>query len=114
MRGFESTEFFPNTDVLGASYRLPGASSYELFKSEFRFPLLKKSDLAGAIFYDGGRVNIDDLSSSIDYKAEWRDSVGLGIRYNLPIGPLNLEYAHKLNKKSYESDGAFHLSVGVF
>lgn len=114
VRGFESTEFFPNTDVLGASYRLPGASSYELFKSEFRFPLLKKSDLAGAIFYDGGRVNIDDLSSSIDYKAEWRDSVGVGIRYNLPIGPLNLEYAHKLNKKSYESDGAFHLSVGVF
>lgn len=114
VRGFESTEFFPNTDVLGASYRLPGASSYELFKSEFRFPLIKKSDLAGAIFYDGGRVNIDDLSSSIDYKAEWRDSVGVGIRYNLPIGPLNLEYAHKLNKKSYESDGAFHLSVGVF
>lgn len=114
VRGFESTEFYPNTDVLGASFRLPGASSYELFKSEFRFPLVKKSDLAGAIFYDGGRVNIDDLSSSIDYKAEWRDSVGVGIRYNLPIGPLNLEYAHKLNKKSYESDGAFHLSVGVF
>ena len=114
VRGFESTEFFPNTDVLGASYRLPSGSSYELFKSEFRFPLMKKSDLSGALFYDGGRVNIDDLASNIDYKAEWRDSVGIGIRYNLPIGPLNLEYAHKLNKKSYESDGAFHLSVGVF
>ncbi len=114
VRGFESTEFFPNTDVLGASYRLPSGSSYELFKSEFRFPLMKKSDLSGALFYDGGRVNIDNLASTIDYKAEWRDSVGVGIRYNLPIGPLNLEYAHKLNKKSYESDGAFHLSVGVF
>jgi outer membrane protein insertion porin family len=114
VRGFESTEFFPNTDVLGASFRLTGGSSYELFKSEFRFPLMKKSDLSGALFYDGGRVNIDDLSSAINYNAEWRDSVGIGIRYNLPIGPLNLEYAHKLNKKSYESDGAFHLSVGVF
>lgn len=114
VRGFESTEFFPNTDVLGASYRLPSGSSYELFKSEFRFPLLKKSDLSAAVFYDGGRLNIDDLSSGIDYQAEWRDAVGVGIRYNLPIGPLNLEYAHKLNKKSYESDGAFHLSVGVF
>jgi outer membrane protein assembly complex protein YaeT len=114
VRGFESTEFFPNTDVLGASYRITGSSSYELFKSEFRFPLMKKSDLSAALFYDGGRVSIDDLASGIDYKAEWRDSVGIGIRYNLPIGPLNLEYAHKLNKKSYESDGAFHLSVGVF
>ncbi len=114
VRGFESTEFFPSTKVLGASYRLTGNSSYELFKSEFRFPLMKKSDFSGAVFYDGGRVNIDELASNIDYQAEWRDSVGVGIRYNLPIGPLNLEYAHKLNKKSYESDGAFHLSVGVF
>lgn len=114
VRGFESNEFFPSTAVLGANYRLSGSSSYELFKSEFRFPILKKSDLSAALFYDGGRVNIMDLSSSINYQAEWRSSVGVALRYNLPIGPLNLEYAHKLNKKSYESEGAFHLSVGVF
>lgn len=114
VRGFESSEFFPSTTALGPSYLLSGNTSYELFKSEVRFPLLRKSDLYGALFYDGGRVNIDELAASIDYKSEWRSSIGIGIRYNLPIGPLNLEYARKLDKKSYESEGAFHLSVGVF
>ncbi len=120
IRGFESNEFFPSTDTektseaISPNLRLSGNTSYELFKSEMRFPLMKKSDLSGAIFYDGGQVHISSLPSTTSYKAEWRSSVGIGIRYNLPIGPLNLEYAQKLNKKSYESDGAFHLSVGVF
>lgn len=114
VRGFESTEFFPSADTLGANYKVIGNSSYELVKSELRFPLLPQSDLAGALFYDGGRVHIEKLAASTSFVSEWRDSVGIGIRYNLPIGPLNLEYAHKLNRKNNESDGAFHLSVGVF
>lgn len=110
IRGFESSEFFPTTADIGASYRLITSSSYELVKSELRFPLSAKYDLAGAIFYDGGQVKIEGVTLSDN----WRDAVGFGIRYNTPVGPLNLEYAQKLNKKAGESNGAFHLSVGVF
>lgn len=110
IRGFESAEFFPSTKELGATYRLKTSSSYELVKSELRFPVSFKYDLTGAIFYDGGQVRIDGAT----LLNTWRDAVGFGIRYNTPVGPLNLEYGHKLNKKSGESDGAFHLSVGVF
>ncbi len=110
IRGFESSEFFPTTADIGASYRLMTNSSYQLVKSELRFPLSAKYDLAGALFYDGGQVQIEGVNLSYN----WRDAVGFGIRYNTPVGPLSLEYAQKLNKKAGESDGAFHLSVGVF
>lgn len=115
IRGFESSEFFPSTqpngtDYIGSSYKLSSYASYELIKSEIRFPLVPKWDLTGAFFYDGGQVLIDGF----DFADKWRDAVGFGLRYNTPIGPLNLEYGHKLDKKVGESEGAFHLSVGVF
>lgn len=110
IRGFESSEFFPTTTQIGASYRLLTASQYQLVKSEIRFPISVKYDLGGAIFYDGGQVTIEGVS----FADNWRDAVGIGIRYNTPVGPLNLEFAKKLDKKTGESDGAFHLSVGVF
>lgn len=111
IRGFSSTEFFPSTqNELGASYRFNTSSTFELVKSEVRFPLSVKYDLMGALFYDGGRVRIE----GVNLVDGWRDAVGFGIRYNTPVGPLNLEYAQKLYKKAGESDGAFHLSIGVF
>ncbi len=110
IRGFESSEFFPSTQEIGASFRLHTGSDFKLAKSELRFPLSVKYDLAAAFFYDGGQVSIEGL----DLVDKWRDAAGVGIRYNTPVGPLSLEYGHKLNKKAGESDGAFHLSFGVF
>lgn len=110
LRGFESGEFYPGFREIGASYKIKDKTQYYLIKSELRFPLLISADLSGAFFYDGGEVKVDDFNFSDPY----RDSIGIGLRYNTPVGPLNLEYARKLDKKSYESDGAFHLSVGVF
>ena len=110
IRGFETSEIFPTTGEIGASYRLLTASQYQLLKSELRFPISVKYDLGGALFYDGGQVTIE----GVNLTDKWRDSIGIGIRYNTPVGPLNLEFAKKLDKKATESDGAFHLSIGVF
>ncbi len=110
IRGFDSRELFPSEQLIGPSYKLTTFSTYQLVKSEFRFPLVRNWDLFGAVFYDGGQVLIDGIT----FEDRWRDAVGIGIRYNTPVGPLNLEYAKKLDKKSYESAEAFHLSIGVF
>lgn len=111
IRGFESSEFFPTTNKqLPASYKLDNYSVFQLIKSEFRFPLFGSENLMGAVFYDGGEVIVDHIS----FDDRYRDAAGVGLRYNTPVGPLNLEYARKLDRKSYESEGAFHLSVGVF
>ncbi len=110
IRGYESEEFFPSIDQIGVNFKLRTFSTYNLIKSEFRFPLWKSESFSGALFYDGGEVSIDQLNLADRY----RDSAGIGLRYNTPVGPINLEYARKLDRKNYESDGAFHLSVGVF
>ncbi len=115
LRGFESNEFFPtsstnNPEHLSANYHFTTPTSFQLIKSELRFPLFSKHDISGAIFYDGGQVLIDGIHFSDPY----RDSIGIGFRYATPVGPLNLEYAQKLDRKPSESEGAFYLSVGVF
>lgn len=115
IRGFNSSEFFPSNQpqsesFIGTQFKLMKSAEYQLIKSELRFPLIPKFDLMGAFFYDGGQVLITD----IEIKDKWRDALGIGLRYNTPIGPVNLEYAKKLDRKDGESDSAFHLSVGVF
>jgi outer membrane protein insertion porin family len=41
----------------------------------------------------------------------FRSSVGLGLRYITPIGPMGLLYGHKLNRKDGESAGRVHFSI---
>lgn len=39
-------------------------------------------------------------------------AVGLGIRLDLPIGPVRLEYGHNLTRDAGEPSGAFHFAIG--
>lgn len=110
IRGFESEKVFPSSEVLGPNYRLLSSAQYQLFKSEFRYPLFPKQNIGISLFYDGGQV----LIKNFELPDPWRDSAGIGFHYNTPVGPLNLEYAKKLDRKDGEDEGAFHLSVGVF
>jgi len=60
-------------------------------------------------FYDTGSVADapDDTGSS-----SFRSSVGLGLRYITPIGPIGILYGHKLDRREGESAGRFHFSIG--
>ncbi|MDI6800862.1 MAG: outer membrane protein assembly factor BamA [Thermodesulfovibrionales bacterium] len=60
-------------------------------------------------FLDGGNVwqKIGDMNmKDIKY------TTGLGLRYNTPVGPLRVDYGHKLNKEAGESSGEIHFSIG--
>lgn len=111
VRGFEAgtNEVFPNSTDLGTSkYYLTTQSRMYLLKSEIRFPIY--GNFAGAVFYDGGAVLIDGLN----FKDPYRDAAGFGLRYNTPVGPLNLEFGWKLDRKDGEEPWRFHLSIGAF
>ena len=56
---------------------------------EIRFPIFKK--IGGAIFFDSGYV-LDELSSF--EVASMKSSIGLGLRFITPIGPVRLDYGH--------------------
>jgi len=87
-------------------------SHFFLIKSEMRFTILGSH--GGAVFYDGGLVQITGERIIRPY----RDAVGFGYRYNTPVGPLSIDIAFKLNPRTYsdakESPFRIHFSVGTF
>ncbi|MBN2516874.1 MAG: outer membrane protein assembly factor BamA [Deltaproteobacteria bacterium] len=60
-------------------------------------------------FYDTGSVRHTFDESGSD---SFRSSVGIGLRYITPIGPIGFLYGHKLNRRDGESAGRFHFSIG--
>lgn len=60
-------------------------------------------------FFDIGSVQDALVDEGSD---RYRPSVGLGLRYITPIGPMGLLYGHKLDREEGESNGRFHLSIG--
>jgi len=98
--------------VGGGVLNIPGSSYFYLSKTELRFPLAQNSNWWGAVFYDGGSVQI--LPFSLD---RWRHAIGFGFRYNTPLGSiLNAEIAYKLDRNAAAGESAvrFHLSVSSF
>src|SRR5437867_4358447 len=103
LRGFPYREVGPQ-DVTGEPI---GGQSMARATVEWTFPIVEKA--RGAIFYDTGFVNLD--AWSFDFKHIASD-VGVGIRLNLPIGPLRLDYGYPLQRDGYHGSGPFNLSVG--
>lgn len=120
IRGFDPSdpyERIPSDDALGLDARnrilnIPAYSYFYLLKSELRFPASPGSSWWWAFFYDGGGVQIGKSDYHLD---PWRHSVGVGLRFHTPVGPLlNLEIAYKLDRKPQEAALGFHLSVSSF
>jgi outer membrane protein assembly factor BamA len=60
------------------------------------------------IFTDAGNVWVDQAIRLDDLRA----SYGAGFRYHTPVGPLRIDYGQKINRKSGESPGELHFSIG--
>jgi len=87
-----------------------GGTTMLIFNVEMVFPFIKESGMKIVAFYDAGnawndRYYLDDL----------RQSVGLGIRWYSPIGPLRLEYGHIINRKGLNDDstGRWEFTIGM-
>ncbi len=67
------------------------------------------SDFEVSFFYDIGSIRNAVINEGSD---EFRSSIGMGLHYFTPIGPVGLYYGHKLNRKPGESAGRFHFTLG--
>ena len=74
------------------------------------FRSVSQSRYGGSLFYDGGMVKVSGLDISDNY----RDAIGVGLRYITPVGSVNLEVGQKLDRKANEDIQRVHFSIGSF
>ncbi len=74
------------------------------------FPFTRKWASLGLVFFDAG--NTWDESESMD--TDLYKSVGTGIRWYSPLGPLRLEFGYALDELDGERPKKLEFSVGQF
>ncbi|NPA25665.1 MAG: BamA/TamA family outer membrane protein, partial [Deltaproteobacteria bacterium] len=62
------------------------------------------------VFYDAGKAFDDNESMSLNL----RQSVGFGIRWKSPMGPLRVEWGFNLDPEDDEKGNVWDFSVGSF
>jgi outer membrane protein insertion porin family len=67
------------------------------------------SSLEATLFYDTGSIQKPVTDAGTD---SFRSSVGLGLSYITPIGPISLLYGLKIHPREDEKPGCFHFSIG--
>jgi outer membrane protein insertion porin family len=85
-----------------------GGDTYWFGSLEYSIPIIDR--LRFALFYDVGNV----ASSSYSYSfSNLNDNWGVGLRLNLPIGPLRLDYGIPIHHDQFNSSsGQFQFGVG--
>ncbi len=97
--------------VLNAAGLSNGGNGLVVLNGEVRTLVWPTVSLVG--FIDGGNV----FARAGDIRpADFRGSVGLGVRYRSPLGPLRLDFGFKLDRRfvsgKRERGWEFHLSIG--
>lgn len=106
VRGFDYRDVGPR-DTKGEP---SGGKTFGYMNYEMTFPIIDR--VRFAVFTDMGFAD----SSYFDYGSVWDDlqiGSGVGLRLNLPIGPLRLDFGVPVKStKENESSGKFHFDVG--
>ena len=104
LRGFDFRDVSPK-DIRGEPL---GGQSKAAFTIEYTMPIIEKA--RAAVFYDTGFVNAGPWDFSTDNVVS---DVGIGLRLDLPIGPLRIDYGIPLQKdRGHGSGGKFNFNVG--
>jgi outer membrane protein insertion porin family len=82
---------------------------------EYTFPVVEK--VRGAVFYDAGFVNRSSFAFSPSKEPNgsggFNQDVGVGVRLDLPIGPVRIDYGIPLTSDKFNgSSGKFNFNIG--
>jgi outer membrane protein insertion porin family len=84
-----------------------GGEAYLALQLELRFPIW--AGFHGSLFHDRGGVWFDRKDFDLD---DTRWSVGGGLRYYTPAGPISADVGWNPDRKSGEDSVEFHFSIG--
>ena len=112
LRGFGSRQV-----GLAILHRVPPLGPRELaFNQELHFPMTLPfvgNKLGGTVFYDGGNVYRDLNHITLAWKPTsptdlnyFSHTIGFGVRYPTPVGPVRLDLGYQLNPAQYQATNA--------
>ncbi len=102
----------PN-DMASCTAQVPvpaGGKQLFIFNSEGRFPIPLYHDLGGVLFYDGG--NVYQAIGFSHFFSDYTNSVGLGLRYNTPVGPIRVDVGHNVNPVRSQTSTQVFVTLG--
>jgi len=87
-----------------------GGKQLVILNSEVRFPLRIMKALGGVLFYDGG--NVYRTINLHDFVDNYSNTVGLGLRYETPIGPVRFDLGRNLNPVPGLNAWQYYITIG--
>ena len=113
LRGFEPSGVGPRDTETGDAL---GGNMFYSLTGELGFPLglPDELNLRGAVFSDVGTLTtIDDSGPELVDESAPRLSVGVGINFRSPLGPIRLDFARALIKEDFDRTESFRFSFGT-
>jgi outer membrane protein insertion porin family len=109
LRGFSLNQAGPRDPCTGFPV---GGLALLVFNQELHFPMklpIIGNRLGGTIFYDGGNVYRDVNHISLAWRSAsitnlnyFSHTIGFGLRYATPIGPVRVDFGYQLNPAQYQ------------
>jgi len=109
LRGFGLNQAGPRDPCTGFPI---GGLAMLVFNQELRFPMRLPfigNRLGGTVFYDGGNVYTDVNHITLKWKTNsptdlnyFSHTVGFGLRYPTPVGPVRVDFGFLLNPGYYQ------------
>ncbi len=97
--------------------RVPvGGQQLFILNSEARFPMplplpfINPNNLGGVVFYDGG--NVYNSVGFHNFFSNYTNTIGFGVRYATPVGPVRFDIGHNLNPINGISSTQFFVTFG--
>lgn len=87
-----------------------GGKQLFILNSEVRFPLKIMKPLGGVVFYDGG--NVYSAINFSNFADNYTNTLGVGLRYATPIGPVRFDIGRNLNPVPGISPWQYYITIG--
>mgnify|MGYP001157934949 CR=1 FL=1 len=87
-----------------------GGTSALIVSAELSYEIASNLELA--VFTDAGSLGLGRNTSALDYSSDFRTTIGAGLRYHLPFGPIRIDYGHNVSRRTGEGSGMLHVVVG--
>ncbi len=116
IRGFDYNGIGPYQNATGGGIDHIGGKTYfnASAEAQFPFPVLPESfGLRGAVFADAATLYGSDIAGAIGTDLQWRASVGAGLIWASPFGPLRVDYAYPILKEDTDDVQNFNFGIST-